>query len=182
MEQHERETVIDQLDATRDHLHRLTDGLTPAQWRFSPGEGRWSIGECIEHVTIVEKRVFGLIGKKLAENNPETVKATPEQRAKDGDVARLIPDRSIARTAPEPARPTGGWTDGGELVSDFHNTRGVTTEFARTTQDNLRCFFIPHALFGELDCYQWLLALSLHGARHAKQIEEIKSSPGYPAN
>jgi hypothetical protein len=180
MEAQERQTVVDQLDSSRDDLGSLVAGLTAGQWRFSPGEGRWSIGQCVEHVTRVERRVFGLIGKKLEENNPEPAKATPEQKAKDGEVARLIPDRTIRRNAPEPAQPVGEWSDGSELVADFEKTRQGTTEFARTTQGALRNYFIPHALFGELDCYQWLLALSLHGVRHARQIEEIKAAPGYP--
>ena len=33
---------------------------------------------------------------------------------------------------------------------------------------------------GELDCYQWLLVLSLHGSRHAQQMEEIKAAAGFP--
>ncbi|HWF07976.1 MAG TPA: DinB family protein [Bryobacteraceae bacterium] len=182
MEAHERQSVVDQLDSSRDHLTGLIAGLSAEQWRFSPAEGRWSIGQCVEHVTRVEKRVFGLIGKKLQENNPEPAKATPEQKAKDAEVARLIPDRSIPRNAPEPALPTGAWSHGGELVADFEKTRQGTAEFARTSQGALRHYFIPHALFGELDCYQWLLALSLHGLRHARQIEEIKAAPGYPKN
>lgn len=119
-------------------------------------------------------------GSSIEENNPEPAKATPEQKAKDDEVARLIPDRSIPRNAPESAQPAGHWSDGSELVAGFEQTRRGTTEFARTTQGELRHYFIPHGLFGELDCYQWLLALSLHGLRHARQIEEIKATPGYP--
>jgi hypothetical protein len=181
MEQNERQLVIDRLNSSRERLGNLTASLTAEQWRFSPGEGRWSIGECVEHVTRVEKRVFGLVEQKLAEN-PEPAKATPEQKAKDDEVARLVADRSTPRTAPEPARPTGEWSDASELVDDFEKTRRATTDFTLTTRDNLRNYFIPHGVFGELDCYQWLLLVSVHGARHAEQIEQIKAAPGYPTN
>ena len=50
------------------------EGLTPDQWRFRPAEGRWSIGDCIEHVTAVEARVLRAIGKQL-DRPPE-----PEKR------------------------------------------------------------------------------------------------------
>jgi uncharacterized damage-inducible protein DinB len=181
MEQNERQSVLDHLNSSRDHLERLVEGLTEEQWRYSPGEGRWSIGQCIEHVTRVEKRIYGLIGTKLEENKPEPEKATLEQKAKDAFVARVMPDRSARRNAPEPAMPTGAWASGRELFADFQKMRHNTTEFAQSTQRDLRTFFIPHGFFGETDCYQWLLLLGLHAARHAKQIEEIKATPGYPA-
>jgi hypothetical protein len=180
MEQNERQLVVDQLNSSRDHLGRLVEGLTDAQWRYSPGEGRWSIGQCIEHVTRVEKRINGMIGKKLEENTQEPAKATAEQKAKDADVIRMLPDRSVPRKAPEVAQPIGEWTDAGALFADFQATRHNTTEFASTTQGELRNFFLPHGFFGEVDCYQWLLMLGLHATRHAQQIEEIKAAPGYP--
>lgn len=54
--------------------------------------------------------------------------------------------------------------------------------FASETQAELREHFFPHIVFGDLDCYQWLLVLGQHGLRHALQIEEIKNDPAYPAS
>jgi len=182
MEQYERQLAIDELNASRDHLERLVEGLTEEQWRYSPAAGRWSIGQCVEHVTCVEKRIYGLIGTRLDENHPEPSKATPEQKAKDEEVKRVLPDRSFPRNAPAAVQPAGDWAEGRELFADFQKTRQNTTEFARTTTGDLRNFFIPHGLFGDMDCYQWLLMLGLHATRHARQIEEIQAAPGYPKN
>jgi hypothetical protein len=128
---------------------------------------------------LVENRIFGLIGKKLQEGAPEPEKRDPAH-TKDALVAQAIPDRTIRREAPEPVRPTGQWPDTNELLAEFQKTRQRTTEFASTTQGDLRSYFVPHMALGELDCYQWLLILSLHGARHAQQIEEIKAASDYP--
>ena len=178
MEERERQLVVDQLTDSRERLLELVDGLTAEQWTFRPAEGRWSIGECLEHVMRVENRVLGLIGKKL---NNEDAPAQESGRVDDTIVAKAVLDRSVARQAPEPVRPTGQWPDSNELLAEFCKTRERTTEFAATTEGNLRGYFIPHMAFGELDCYQWLLVLSLHGSRHARQIEEIKASAGFPA-
>jgi uncharacterized damage-inducible protein DinB len=178
MEEHERKRVLDELEASRDRLLGLVEGLTVEQWTFRTGEGRWSIGECLEHVTRVEGRVTGLIGKQL-ENPPEPDKR-PLVAGKDEMLARVIPDRSNRIQAPEPARPVSQWSDPKELVDQFRTTREYTRRFTEETQRDLRNHFIPHMVFGDLDCYQWLLALSLHGERHAKQIEEIKAAGAFP--
>jgi uncharacterized damage-inducible protein DinB len=179
METHERQLVLDQLAASQAQLLELVDGLTEDQWTFRPAEGRWSIGECLEHVVRVENRVLGVIEKKLAEGKPEPEKQDPAH-ARDAVVAQGVPDRTIRREAPEPVRPTGQWPDADELLAEFRKTRQRTAEFAATTQSDLRSYFHPHGGFGELDCYQWLLVLSLHGSRHAEQIGEIKATSGFP--
>jgi uncharacterized damage-inducible protein DinB len=179
MEEHERKLVVDQLKSSQERLLELVGGLTAEQWTFRPAEGRWSIRECLEHVARVENRVLGLIGKKLDEGTPEPEKRDPTH-AKDAVVAKAIPDRTIRREAPEPVRPTGQWADTNELLAEFRKTRQRTTEFAATTRGDLRSHFVPHMALGELDCYQWLLVLSLHGVRHAQQIEEIRAAPGFP--
>jgi uncharacterized damage-inducible protein DinB len=179
MEDRERQLVVDQLNTSQERQMELVHGLTAEQWTFRPGEGRWSINECLEHVMRVEDRIFGLIGKKLRESAPEPEKQDPTHQ-KDSLVARSLPDRTHRREAPEPVRPIGQWADADELIAEFRKTRQRTTEFAATTQGDLRNHFLPHMALGELDCYQWLLVLSLHGARHAQQIEEIKAAPGFP--
>jgi uncharacterized damage-inducible protein DinB len=175
MQEHERQLVADHLTASRERLLDLVHGLTAEQWTFQPAEGRWSINECLEHVTRVENRVFGLIGNKIKEGPGET-----PPRIDDAVLASAVLDRSVGRQAPETARPVGQWPDSNELLAEFRKTRQRTAEFAATTQDDLRNHFAPHGFFGPLDCYQWLLLLGLHGLRHAQQIEEIKSAPGFP--
>jgi hypothetical protein len=176
MQDHERQLVVDQLTASRDRLLALVDGLTAEQWTFRPAEDRWSTAECLEHVTRVESRMLGVIEKKLHEDPPGQVSA----RIDDAHIANSVLDRTTRRQAPEPVRPTGQWPDASELLAEFRKTRQRTTDFAATTRSDLRSYIHPHMALGELDCYQWLLVLSLHGARHAQQIEEIKAAAGFP--
>jgi hypothetical protein len=112
MEEHERQLVVAQLAASQARLLELVDGLTAEQWTFRPAEGRWSIGECLEHVMRVENRLLGVIGKKLEE---EPV-AHDRARVDDLLVAQAIPDRTVRRQAPEPVRPTSQWPDSAELL------------------------------------------------------------------
>lgn len=179
MEEHERQRVTNQLAASRKRLLNLVDGLTAEQWAFRPAEDRWSICDCVEHVTLVEHRLFGLIGKRL-EGPPENGSEKRPNHPQDDAVANAVPDRSVRRQAPEPARPTGRWSDTNELLAEFEKARERTVRFAEATDADLRNYYAPHQAFGDLDCYQWLIVMSLHGERHARQIEEIKADPAYP--
>jgi hypothetical protein len=181
MNERERQLAADHLAASEERLSGLVDGLTAEQWSFHPGEGRWSIAECLEHVLRVENRIFGLIGKKL-EGPPEGRLGDGKDPSfeKDAVVATMVPDRTNRREAPEPVRPVGQWPDTEELLAEFRKTRARTAQFVVETEGDLRSYSLPHPAFGDLDCYQWLLVLGLHGERHARQIEEIKADPGYP--
>ena len=158
MQDHERKLILDQLNASHRRMLGLVEGLTAEQWTFRPAEGRWSICECLEHVTRVENRVTGLIGKKLQEP-PE-----PEKKhlvaGKDEMIAQRVPDRSNRIEAPEPARPIGQWPDPNELVARIQRHARATTRFAEENDVDLRNYFMTHGAFGNLDCYQWLLRSS----------------------
>ena len=182
MEKHERQLVVDQLNASRDRILLTVEGLSPEQWAFRPAEGRWSIGECLEHVIRVENRVRDLIANKLRDEKPQPEKRLSADQAKtrDAEATNAVLDRSAPRQAPEPVRPTGLWPTPGDLLAEFRRCRSATSEFAASTQGDLRSYFHPHGALGEIDCYQWLILLSLHGARHAEQMQEVKSAPGFP--
>jgi len=175
MEDRERQIVLNELQSSRQRLHGLTDSLTPEQWGFKPAADRWSINEVVEHLVSVENRVLGIIEEK-AKGTPETGKRSS---AEDAALRVGVPDRSNRRQAPEIALPSGKWPEH-EAIREFDQTRARSEGFAGSVQQDLRCFFHPHGLFGELDCYQWLLLLGLHTERHARQIEEVKAASGFP--
>lgn len=178
MNEMERELAVHHLAVSRERVLGLVEGLSPEQWVFHPAEGRWSIGDCVEHVTRVENRVMGFIGQKL-EGPPVEVPASV--REKDAALMNVVPDRTERRQAPEIARPEGKCTDGGQLLAEFTDTRRKSAQFAAETRADLRSYTQHHGAFGELDCYQWLLLLGLHAERHARQIEEIKADSSFPA-
>jgi uncharacterized damage-inducible protein DinB len=180
MNEQERQLAADHLVTSRRRLLGLVGDLSPEQWAFHPGEGRWSISDCLEHVTRVELRVLGLIGKRLEE--PPVGEIPPAIREKDSILMQAIPDRTERRQAPEMARPDGQWSSGsGQLLAEFEKARARSAEFVRETKVDLRSYTYPHGAFGEIDCYQWLLLLGLHSERHARQIEEIRADPAFPA-
>ncbi len=175
----ERHALLDQFRSSHHRLLALVSRLSHSQWHFRPAPDRWSIADCLEHVTAVEARVLAAIHKQL--EGP----ADPSKRAltegKDAAVRQRIPDRSNRIEAPEPVRPTGRWPETAELLAQYQATRNRTIQFVTDTVADLRSRSWPHIALGDLDCYQWLLAMSHHGDRHALQIQEIQQHPDYPA-
>ena len=180
MESRERQLVLDQLASSEARLLELVEGLTPKQWSFCETSERWSIAEIIEHVILFENFITRAIAE-TTERPPEPEKR-PLAATKDPLVHGLANSRSTKFNAREGVRPIGKWPDSVELIQELRTIRARTIAFAGKTQADLRTHFFPHIAFGDLDCYQWLVVLGQHAARHALQIEEIKAHPAYPAS
>jgi hypothetical protein len=178
MNQDEREFVVGELRASEARLVEGVRGVTAAQARFRTGPERWSIAEVLEHLVVWED--FMLSAVQGALEGP----TEPEKRAavagKDALVLGLAASRDKPLQSREAARPTGRWSDVGEMLEEFRARRARTLEFAESTQADLRSHFFAHVAFGDLDCYQWLVAMGQHTLRHVAQIEEIRRDAAWP--
>src|SRR6266481_5025487 len=162
---------------TRDLVYRTAHGLTPAQLQYRPDASRWSVAENLEHMTIVEQHILvGLTRTLQKAPDPATKPALPDEQllANFGRVVQPI-------TAPEPLRPTSRWPLS-DLLTEWDAARRRTVDFSPTAADTkeLRHYFMPHPLFGELDCYQWFIIAAGHSARHCNQCVAIKASADFP--
>ena len=175
--QAKRNAMFARFSTTRDLVHRIGHGLTPAQLQYRPDANRWSVAENLEHITIVEQHILAGLTRTL-EKMPDPAKkpamADEQLLANFGRVVQPI-------TAPESLRPSSRWPLS-DLLTEFDAARQRTVEFAVTVADTkeLRHYFMPHPLFGELDCYQWFILAAGHSERHCNQCAAIKASAGFP--
>jgi uncharacterized damage-inducible protein DinB len=171
---------MEQLASSQARILEVVEGLTPEQWEFRERPERWSIAENVEHLVVFEGFIRSAIAKTLEGA------AEPEKKAEVGAKEPLVLGVANGRSAKLKARevvcPTGRWPDRSELVLELQKTRAVTVAFAAETEADLRGHFFPHIAFGDLDCYQWLVLVGQHSARHVLQIEEIKAHVGFPAS
>ena len=178
MKTEEREFVVGELVASEGRLLELVRGLTEEQWRFRAGPERWSIAEVLEHLVAWESFMLGAVQGAL--EGPAEPEKQAEVAGKDWLVLGLAGSRDKPLKSREAAQPTGRWSDVGEMLAEFRVRRARTVEFAESTQADLRSHFFAHVAFGDLDCYQWLVAMGQHTLRHVGQIEEIKHGAGFP--
>lgn len=173
----DRDAAVRYLESTRQEFLTSIDGLSEAQWTFKAAPDRWSIAEVAEHIALTEPMLLGLVSDKIAKGP----KATQPPAVSDDKVIASITDRTQKGQAPEMLKPTNRWATRDALTKDFLAARQKTIDYVTSTPVNLREHMAPHPLLKELDGHQWILYLAGHSARHTAQLNEVKTSPGYPA-
>lgn len=183
-------TEIDQalgyFDRTHKRVLSVTSGLSEAQWKFKPAPDRWSIAENLEHMTIVQERILGPVIGGLAQAAPAP--ADHDCAVVDAIVFEKIPDRSVRAKAPEFIHP-GDQCNPVDALARFARNYQRLAELVTSTPD-LRQHalespplkFMTNGKYTHLDGLQWVLTVASHDERHIRQIEELKTDPGYPAN
>lgn len=170
----ERQRLIAHLEMTDAWLPDEVAGLSPAQLRFRPGPGTWSILEVVEHLTVADPIYWRQF--------QEAMKMPP------GHSTSLCTDEDILwygidRTAREKAIPSedvkGQLHDLRPALVALRKLHAKMLEYARTTGEDLRGHYVKRQ---RSDAYQWFLLISTHEQRHILQIREIKTDPGFPKN
>jgi hypothetical protein len=162
------------------NLRSEVAGLAPDQLNFRCRADSWTIGEIVEHLSIVQEGMGKIASKLVKEAEAAGAKGSP-----DGLIAGVntdfIPARGVRRLdAPENVRPRGevSLDDSlSKLDKDFQRLQEMRH---RIESVDLSSFTFPHPAFGPLSGYQWLALLAAHEGRHLEQIREIKGSEGYP--
>ncbi len=174
-----RAALLAELDRTRALFLAAIDGVSAAQWNWKPAPDRWSVGECAEHITRTEAALRGLIAGTLA--TPTDPALLGKSHGKSASVLATVIDRSSKATAPEPLNPmqAGEVRSRDAIEKDFSFERGRSHELA--TGADLLGFAAMNPVVGELDVLGWFHFLSGHVERHVLQIEEVKSTAGWPS-
>jgi len=169
----EREAVLSYLAETRSGLLEAIESFPAEHFSTCPAEGCWSAAMTLEHIVSVEGRALGRIQHALSE--PADSSRQSGMAGKDEELWAGVRGRNVRIKAPPILEPVGD-KDRQRLIEGFYAARAVTIAFARETDADLRSHFAAHPLFGDLDCYQWLMLIPSHGERHRAQIEEIRAS------
>jgi hypothetical protein len=167
----ERDSALSDLEATRLALLQTLEKIPEDRFFAAPAEGCWSPAATLEHVVFVECRALGRIQSAL--QKPVDTSRKSSMAGRDAELLARVRSREERVEAPAIVRPTGG-KDRRELLGAFVTAREATMQFALETQEDLRSHFATHPLFGDLDCYQWLMLIASHCERHRKQIEECR--------
>jgi len=162
------------MDTAAADWQRCLEAMTEAQACFHPPEGpvpttpgsgegqKWSAKEVIGHFLFSERslnqRIAELAGLPAPLTQVPRVRAMGEQSAED---ERQTIDELRRR-----------------LDSFFDDTRALLSSLESLGVPNGS---FPHPVFGPLTVTEWIAFHRLHSIDHIRQINAVKSAPGYPA-
>jgi hypothetical protein len=173
----DREFALKYLNDTKDDYVKQLTGISDTQLNFRSGEGRWTIAEIAEHITVVEQALFGMITNQVMK--APAPKCEEPFRVADPFVVLGVTNRSQKFTAPEQVRPNGRWKTREDLLASFDKTRNTTIDFMKNNKADLRSSF-GQGPMGTIDGFQWFLFMNGHSERHLAQLKEVKADPNYP--
>ena len=167
----ERARLLELLRDSHAEFLELTANLKEAEWIATP-PGGWSVQQTAEHIVTGEALMLRRVKAALA------AEPDPEWEAQDARKAkflyRVLPDRSLKATAPDPLKPSHEWSLA-ETTARFEEGRQGTIEFVAALAGPVknRVAAHPFPVFDKLNAHHWLLYIPLHNQRHNRQIAEI---------
>jgi len=173
----DRESVLKYLDETKAEYVKQLTGISDAQLNFRVAEGRWTIAEIAEHITVVEQALFGMF---TAPSASKKFASDDLPRIGDTTIKLAITNRGTKFTAPEQVRPNGRWKTVADLIANFEKTRAATIEYIKNNKTDLRGTFVQSPM-GTIDSAQGIVFISGHADRHLAQLREVKADAKYPA-
>lgn len=172
----ERKFAIDHLNKTRAELIASVRGLSDAQLNFKPSPDRWSVLECVQHITLSSQGIRQFMQATAQAPNDSAWQRTMT----DEDFIKGIEDRSHKAQAAEPMKPTHSPDkDLASTLKTFNAGRDSLIQFVDTTHSDLRSH-LANLGFAKADAYQIILLISAHTNRHMQQLNEVKADAGFP--
>ncbi|MEM6456103.1 MAG: DinB family protein [Acidobacteriota bacterium] len=184
----ELRTCIAQIEDCRTHVRELVDGLDDARFNWSSAPKKWSIAQCIAHVTMAAEKFGPNIEMAVQDGRAKNV--TGEPPFKLGFMGGMMASMSSAyppklkMKAPPFANPPKKETYAiDELVPRFLAWQDRLEQVAREAQglDLARVKGKTGMPMMKFSLIEWLTIMPGHQLRHLKQARDVRSHPDFPA-
>ena len=171
----------------REDADALLAGLSPSQFNWKPDPKRWSVGECLEHLNVLNGAYLPLVREAMRGNERQ---GDPPYRY--NLAGRLL----INATTPEVKRklPTTGAMnpshggdasnlDPSKVLATYHQHTGDYVAAIREAEGldlgriKVRSPFLPLVSFSLGAVFE---ALAGHNLRHIAQARRVTQEPGFP--
>jgi hypothetical protein len=178
--QEEKKMVSTNLEATLKVLEKSVAGLSDAQLNFKAAPDKWSIKECVYHLALSETNIWAWSQATLAA--PANPTKRTDIKVTDENLLAGVEDRSNKVKTSESFEPKNAkWASVPEALKFLKEERQKHIDAMKTSTEDYRNHVTEQSPVGPMDAYQIILLMSAHTVRHSKQIDEVKTSAGYPA-
>jgi len=162
--------LTDLLEQSRQEVVESVAGVTELQAAVRPDPARWSVLECVEHVTAAEERFLKFLEDAGRVEEPQI---RPEKQA---TISEAILDRGRRAQAPPPVQPAGRFASLTVAMEAFQTIRDRSVRFAQERGGDLDLLTAQHPRFGPVSGREFMFIIAGHARRHAAQIREIRGS------
>jgi DinB superfamily len=174
--------IADRIAQERAELLRAVEGLDEAQLDHRPEPNVWSITDILHHLSLADDGSGRLMARMLQQARDD---GFPPDTTPDASVLGALDEvvkaaESAKAVAPDRVTPRSHVPAEECLVRLRSSRERLSSAMEELASFDLSAATFPHPFFGSLDAYQWLLLAGWHERRHRKQIERVKSSPGFP--
>ena len=174
----ERKSAISLMKDTRAEVLKSVKDLTNAQLNFKANPDHWSVKECVYHIAISEKNLWGMLEATL--KSPANPEKRSEIKVTDDQFVKRLEDRTNKVKTAEPFEPKNTpYQSLDQALDAFKTGRADHIKYLKSTTEDLRNHVVQMP-FGWIDCYQLCLMIAAHSNRHRQQIDEVKADPGFP--
>jgi hypothetical protein len=174
----ERTKMNTVLNASMVKFTTAVNDLSEDQLNFRPAPNKWTIAECIEHITLAELEFPKIVAREM--QKPANPDLRNKIRIEDDAIQPKMTSKKWKAKSPEIFKPSNQFATAKEALIVFQQQRNQTIAYVETTKEDLRNHYWRHPLTGKIDLYQTLLLMSAHLERHVEQIENIKKEVNFP--
>lgn len=180
----ELQGMLDQLDAIKRDGEAVASDLTEAQFNWHPGEGRWSIADCLQHLNIGVTQTLPAFDRAIAEGRARG--QTASGPFKYGWFSRLVagsmepPPKFRMKTVAMLRVPSAATYRAADLLPEFARVRdqlaarvrqadGLDLARVRTISPINRLLRLPLGAY-----FQFIIS---HDRRHLWQARQVRNDP-----
>ncbi len=162
--------IVEILENSRQEFNAAAGGVAEAHAKAHTEEGRWSVLDCVEHVTVVEERFLSRLQESSKLDSPHI------DRQKEAELLVRVASRADKAQAPEYAQPAGRFNSLAQALEQFNAALSKTVQFAQSRASELYTLSAEHRRFGVLNGTEWMMLIAAHARRHADQIREVRAA------
>jgi hypothetical protein len=181
-------TIVTEAEELSDAARQLVSGLTEAQLNWKPAPEKWSIAQCLDHLTVTSGSFDTYFTAAVARGRKKWPVSTgpPYRPSLIGGwlIKQVNPETGRNFSAPKVFRPSDSSTIHGALES-FLKQQERFLKFVREAdgvnynKTKLRSPVTPLMRYSLADAF---VVTVVHGQRHLAQARRVRETAGFPRN
>lgn len=160
-------------DRVRDKFKRTISALTPEQADVLPEGEKWTVGQVVQHVAMVDEGLTRICAKLLSKAEAAGKLSNGRCSISPGFLEKGAQSVNVKLEAPEFVQPAPGVPLSDSISRLDANDAALAELRAKFEEFDGQEAKFPHPYFGDLSAHEWLALRGAHEGRHLVQIRKL---------